>query len=65
MACLAELQPRAVSSHMSLLMPYLGCSTYSIRSSVVHVLAAVLAEVFSKQASDRHRELKGGFQGGE
>lgn len=48
-ACLAELTPRAVASHMSQLLPYLGCHTYSIRSAIVHIMGSVLAEVFAKQ----------------
>ncbi|GAX78483.1 hypothetical protein CEUSTIGMA_g5922.t1 [Chlamydomonas eustigma] len=51
-ACLAELQPRVVAANMSLLMPYLACNTYSIRSSIVHMLGAVLAEVFGRQNQD-------------
>ncbi|KAG1667780.1 hypothetical protein FOA52_010817 [Chlamydomonas sp. UWO 241] len=54
-ACLAELTPKAVASHISQLLPYLGCNTYGVRTAVVHIMGSVLANVFAKQDTPDER----------
>lgn len=44
-ACLAELQPRAVARNISLIMPYLACNTYAIRSRCAGRSAAAMQQV--------------------
>lgn len=40
---------QAVEQNISQLMPYFGCTTVSVRTAVVHVLAAVMASVIGEQ----------------
>eukprot|EP00798_Chlamydomonas_sp_ICE-L_P013439 gene13439-19295_t len=52
---ITELQPKTVSQNIALLLPYLGCKTYQIRSAIVHAIIAVLLAVFGNQAAPDER----------
>lgn len=57
-ACLAELQPRAVARNISLIMPYLACNTYAIRSRcAASSVAAMLTCVKQWLVDQAYREL--------
>lgn len=42
---------QAVAGQLSLLVPYLGCGNETIRCGIVHILGALVAEVFSSAVS--------------
>lgn len=45
-----------MAGQLPLLMPYLACGNESIRCAIVHILGALLAEVFAEAV--RARRLK-------